>query len=42
MSKSSLEYTELHGLRLALLHVDTNNKEVAVWIKNRIEELEKK
>ena len=42
MSKSSLEYAELHGLKLALMHVDTKDTEVIVWIKNRIEELEKK
>lgn len=43
MNKSSTEYTELFGLRIALAHAKASNasKEVLDWISNRISELEK-
>lgn len=44
MSKSSLNYTELAGLRIALaelqLYNDKDLADIILWVKNRIKELE--
>lgn len=45
MSKNSLEYAELAGLRIALgtaMFDSLANKIVIEWLSNRIKELEKK
>lgn len=45
MSKSSIDYCELSGLRIALsnlMHASKQNDVVIDWIKTRIKELEDK
>lgn len=46
MPKSSMEYSEIFGLRLALANLQTppkpNTQVIIDWMKARIEELEKK
>lgn len=46
MPKSSIDYVELHGLRVALSNIVCNQQNidnsVINWIKARIEALEKK
>jgi hypothetical protein len=46
MPKSSIEYEELYGLKTALSNLkcrEIPNKEIIVqWLKDRIEELEKR
>ena len=40
MGKSSLDYAELSGLRIALTHAKKDSPTVAAWIEKRIKELE--
>jgi len=44
MTKSSTEYTELFGLRIAQVHAKASNAsaEVQTWLAARISELEAK
>lgn len=41
MSKSSLEYAELSGLKIALHKAKQEDAAATNWIKKRIKELEK-